>query len=194
MGGTLINLLCKGPFTSSMSGLDRGTPLCQDWMGYPPVRTGYGYSPVKTGWGYPLPLGLDWGNPPPPSGLDGGSPHQEIGRQSSYAAGGMPLAFKHEDFLVPKVVQGQRCSMCCEFPIYFHSLFHNWSKLFLEYSKITWLEKTNPIPPGFSRFPVRSLNHFGQQSSCYLALIMLWCECVCSQPQITDSAKTFGEI
>ena len=51
--------------------------------------------------GYPIPL---------MSGLDGGTPFpdvrtgwgycQEIGRQTSYAAGGMPLAFTQEDFLV----------------------------------------------------------------------------------------------
>ena len=83
--------------------LTLGTPPHQDWMGVPPIRTGWGYPPVGTGWGTPTcwdwrgvpPLGLDWGTPPP------------IRRQNSrvstcYAAGGMPLAFTQEDFLVYK--------------------------------------------------------------------------------------------
>ena len=66
---------------------------------------------VRTGGGYPLPgqdgreyphqdwMGSPWlrlmGVPPPPN--------REIKRQSSYAAGGMPLAFMQEDFLVTSV-------------------------------------------------------------------------------------------
>ena len=66
-----------------------GTTL-QDWMGYPAIRTG---------WGSP-PSGLDGVPLPTLSGLDRVPSHQEIGRQSSYAACGMPPAFKQEDFLV----------------------------------------------------------------------------------------------
>ena len=69
-------------------GLDRGRTISQVqyWMGYPPP-------PAITG----------WGNPPCP-GLDG-VPFSPPIRQSSkastcYVAGGMPLAFTQEDFLV----------------------------------------------------------------------------------------------
>ena len=48
------------------------TPAYWEWMGYSPIKTGLGYPP----------------------------PRREIGRQSSCAAGGMPLAFTQEDFLV----------------------------------------------------------------------------------------------
>ena len=67
---------------------------------------------TSTGGGYPQP-GLDggrgtWGNPPPArSGWCGGgtpSTPPPIGQSSivstCYAAGGMPLAFTQEDFLV----------------------------------------------------------------------------------------------
>ena len=62
-------------------GVPLGTP-CQDWMGVTPQLELEGYPPLR----------LDR-LPPPPH-------HQEIGRQSSYAAGSMPLAFTQEDFLV----------------------------------------------------------------------------------------------
>ena len=71
--------------------LGGGTPIQLMGAGYPLSRSGRGDPlPIRTGWGYP------------PSGLDGStSPCREIGRQSSYVAGGMPLAFMQEDFLVP---------------------------------------------------------------------------------------------
>ena len=47
---------------------------------YPLPRSGWGYPPVRNGWGPP--------------------PNQEIRRQSSYSAGGVPLAFTQENFLV----------------------------------------------------------------------------------------------
>ena len=55
-------------------------------------------SPVGTGWGsFPPPRSaLDGGTFP--SGLNGGNP--PVRRQNSYAAGGMPLEFTQEDFLV----------------------------------------------------------------------------------------------
>ena len=59
---------------------------------------------------HPPQSGLDEGTPwsgldgvsPPSSGLDGGTPTpcSEIGRQSSYTSGGVPLPFTQEDFLV----------------------------------------------------------------------------------------------
>ena len=70
--------------------------------GYPPgpgLVGGGGFPPTRPGW---------WGVlPPPPPGLDGVPP--PLIRQSSiastcYPAGGMPLAFTQEDFLVPYLI------------------------------------------------------------------------------------------
>ena len=47
-------------------------------------------------------LRLDGAPPPAPVGTGGYPIHQEIGRQSSYVTGGIPLAFMQEDFLVKK--------------------------------------------------------------------------------------------
>ena len=67
----------RGRGGTPQSQLD-GVPPGQDWVGYPPSRPGMGYPPPHHDWmRYPLP-------PPPPS----------------YAAGGVPLAFTQEDFLV----------------------------------------------------------------------------------------------
>ena len=55
---------------------DGGTPSW-NWMGILPSRTGLG-TPIETRWGTPLP----------------------VGRQNSYAACGMSLAFTQENFLV----------------------------------------------------------------------------------------------
>ena len=55
---------------------------------YPPVGTGWGPL-IGNGWGT-APLWDWWGSSPPPP----------VGRQSSYAAGGMPLALTQENFLV----------------------------------------------------------------------------------------------
>ena len=60
-----------------------GTPH-HDWLRYPPIMTGLGTLP-------PLPW-LDGGNPPPTTTTNIVS--------TCYAAGGMPLAFTQEDFLV----------------------------------------------------------------------------------------------
>ena len=72
-----------------------GTPRSWDGvptglgMGYPP-GPGMGYPP-RHGMGYPP--DLRWGNPP-----------RQISIVSTcYAAGGMPLAFTQEDFLVTKI-------------------------------------------------------------------------------------------
>ena len=100
-----------------MWGDTRVPPYQQDWMGYPPPPGLDGYVPptTRTGWvrtphhqdwmGYPLARSGWWGYVPPPPGLDGVPPHTPPIRQSSiastcYAAGGMPLAFTQEDFLV----------------------------------------------------------------------------------------------
>ena len=78
----------------------RGTPARSGW-GYsssgldrvPPLKLDGGPPPIGTGWGYP--------SPPHPSGLDGGTPPKDSSKAStSYTAGGMPLAFTQEDFLV----------------------------------------------------------------------------------------------
>ena len=66
-----------------ISGLDGGFPI-QDWMGYPP------------------PIQCWTGTPPPPSR------RQSSIASTCYAAGGMPLAFTQEDFLVFSI-----CFMYC---------------------------------------------------------------------------------
>ena len=87
-----------------------GTPLCQDWMGYYSCWDWMGYPPPNWDcWDWigvpPLlldgdtPIRTGWGTPHQ-SRLVGGIPRREIGRQSSYAAGSMPLALMQEDFLV----------------------------------------------------------------------------------------------
>ena len=54
------------PFQIWIEGVG-GVPLSkQDWMGYPPSRTGWSMPPSKTGWGTPHP------------GLDGVSPHLRL--------------------------------------------------------------------------------------------------------------------
>ena len=89
-----------------------GTPL--GWGTLPPARPGLGtpppwdgVPPTNLGWGTPPPSRPGWGTPPPwdgvPPTLGWGTPSPT--RQSSiastcYAAGGMPLAFTQEDFLV----------------------------------------------------------------------------------------------
>ena len=98
-----------------------GTP--QTWDGVPPVP-GMGYPP-DLGWGTPLDLGcgtppdLGWGTPPDirwgtpldlrwgtPLDLRWGTPPRQISIASTcYAAGGMPLAFTQEDFIVPILFQ-----------------------------------------------------------------------------------------
>ena len=88
--------------------LDGVPPPHGDWMGYPSF---------ETGWGYPLPIGTGWGTLPPPC--------RQIRRQSNYLAGGMPLVFTQEDFLVrvvkPKTKKGEDellfiCSYVAEKP------------------------------------------------------------------------------
>ena len=82
---------------------ERGTPSGQQGVPYP---ADWGYPHLANGDTPWLPLGLDGpGVPPPPtSGMDEGTSPPLSGRQSSrvstcYAAGGMPFAFTHEDFL-----------------------------------------------------------------------------------------------
>ena len=96
------------------SGWRGGLYPSQVWMGVPHPRSGWWGvlqgTPPRTGWvpppqpgldGVPPPLRTGYGNPPPE--LDGVTPNSI--RQSStastcYSAGGMPLAFTQEDFLV----------------------------------------------------------------------------------------------
>ena len=76
-----------------------GVPPDQVWMGYPP-RPGMGYlpetwdgvPPLRPGIGYPPRPGMGYPLPRPPPNWDIAS--------TCYAAGGMPLAFTQEDFLV----------------------------------------------------------------------------------------------
>ena len=108
---------CEGRYCftpSSRTGLvGRGVPrvpLHPGLDGVPPLGMYWGTPPIGTGWEYPPPSGLDevppfrtgWGTPPIQDWIGTLSP---IRRQSSvastcYAAGGMPLAFTQEDFLV----------------------------------------------------------------------------------------------
>ena len=93
------------PHPKSGQGGYPGVPPIQDWMGYPCLRldgypspiqdwmgypqTGWDTALSKTGWGTPSPSKTGWGTPPP------------ISKASScYSAGGVPLAFTQEDFLV----------------------------------------------------------------------------------------------
>ena len=89
---------------------DRGYPIARSgWEGVPHSKTGWGTPLPKTGWGTPL-SGLDgvpcqarWVTPPLIQDWMGYP--LPVRRQSSiastcYAAGGMPLAFTQEDFLV----------------------------------------------------------------------------------------------
>ena len=109
------------PDRSRWWGGTQGTPTIKTWLGYPPptIKTWLGYSPpwdgvpptIKTWLGYPHP---GMGYPPThPHPWDGYPPQHGTGypptwpppRQSSiastcYAAGGVPLAFTQEDFLV----------------------------------------------------------------------------------------------
>ena len=98
-------------------GLAGGTP--SQFRGVPPwTRSGWGIPPdlgqdtpppTRSGWGPPPDLGQgtpprNWDGVPPGPGT-GTRPHQVWIRQSStastcYAAGGVPLAFTQEDFLV----------------------------------------------------------------------------------------------
>ena len=108
--GNLIFSLCVSVHTS-IGGYpilpNGGSPPHQDWIGYPPPSGLDGDTPcldwmgVLPNWdwmGYPH---QDWmGKPPSPIKTAWGYPRQEIRRQSSYAAGGMPLAVTQEDFLV----------------------------------------------------------------------------------------------
>ena len=77
-------------------------------MGYPlpPTRSGWG-TPPGPGMGYPPP-DLGWGTPPDlgwctPPDLACGTPLTWDIASTCYAAGGMPLAFTQEDFLVSDI-------------------------------------------------------------------------------------------
>ena len=85
-------------------GPDRGTPSHTCTGGYLHPRHGW----VPQGTPHP---DLGWGNPPLPTWTWDGVTPPSVRRQISiattcYAAGGMPLAFTQEDFLVVPVVLG----------------------------------------------------------------------------------------
>ena len=88
-----------------LPGLARGVPP-QSWDGVPP-GPGMGYPSPRPGMGYPprpgmgTPPGFEMGYPPRPEMVRWGIPPRPISIASiCYAAGGMPLAFTQEDFLV----------------------------------------------------------------------------------------------
>ena len=108
--GSMSSQVCMGD--TSISGLDpsqvwTGGAPSQVWMGVPHPRSGQGmgvpHPRSALNLGYPP--GQDWmGYPPPGPGLDGVPPPKPSDRaaleSTCYAAGGMPLAFTQEDFLV----------------------------------------------------------------------------------------------
>ena len=74
-------------------------PPVQDWMGYPHPRDD-GVPPIQDWMGYPHPS-LDEVSPPIQEGMGYLPPPSPINKASTcYAAGGVPLAFTQEDFLV----------------------------------------------------------------------------------------------
>ena len=87
----------------------RGCTPSQVRTGGYPIQDQGGGTPSRTRWGTPIRTG--WGTPPP------------VRRQIStcYAAGGMPLAFTQEDFLVFKILfhkkvllrERKRHTTCC---------------------------------------------------------------------------------
>ena len=97
---------CLSVHTCPIPRSGRGVPHSQVWIGGTPIpglvphpRSRRGYPHPRSGWGRLSHSGLDWVPP--------------ISRQSSiestcYVAGGMPLAFTQEDFLVEYVL-----SFCC---------------------------------------------------------------------------------
>ena len=104
-GGGTLSQVWTGWVPNPRSGL--GGTLSQIWMGVPPSKIRMRYPthqrldgvppPSRTGWGTPHPR-LDEATspiPPPPT------VRRQISKASTcYAAGGMPLAFTQEDFLV----------------------------------------------------------------------------------------------
>ena len=98
-GGTPSQVWLGGYPISSLGAVTQGTSL---------TRSGWG-TPPALGWGIPLDLGqgtppdLGWGTPPRPwmgypPDLGQGNPPMIV--STWYVAGGMPLAFMQEDFLV----------------------------------------------------------------------------------------------
>ena len=78
-----------------------GTP--HHWMGFPHHDwMGHPHPPTMTGWGTPH---HDWmGYPPSPTSI----------ASTCYPAGGMPLAFTQEDFLVyVKIITFRDTRACC---------------------------------------------------------------------------------
>ena len=82
-----------------------GVPHCQIWMGVPTTSGLDGSTPTVQTWeeGTPYPdLGRGTPHPGQVPGWGGGTPYQNSIAYTCYAAGGMPLAFTQEDFLVLK--------------------------------------------------------------------------------------------
>ena len=105
------------PILPMGGGGQEGVPMSQVRMEELPISgqdRGWGVTHPRSGWGYfaPPQHQQDGGTPSPPSarwgytpipGQDrggGGYPNWKSIARTCYAAGGMPLAFIHEDFLV----------------------------------------------------------------------------------------------
>ena len=85
-----------GGESTPIPGQDGGYPI-PDQDGVPPTISRMGYHPMA-GWGYSLSAG--WGDPPSQVKTGGSTPNWNSIACTCYAAGGMPLAFTQEDFLV----------------------------------------------------------------------------------------------
>ena len=94
MGGYLILLTGGTP-----SKIRMGYPPCSRLDVVPPSRTGWGTLLSRTGWGTP-PSKTGWGKYLPPVQDWMGYPPPVSKASTCYAAGGVPLPFTQEDFLV----------------------------------------------------------------------------------------------
>ena len=114
-----------------MPGLDGGVPDARSGGGIPHPGSGWGVPHPRSGRGGGCTPSQVWtgGTPsqvwmggylgyPPQPGLDGvpSPPHRQSSIASTcYAAGGMPLAFTQEDFLVIHTFPKENC---CNWPIF----------------------------------------------------------------------------
>ena len=81
---------------SPIPGQDGGTPIPgQNAAGYPNTRSEWGVSPSQVRMGVPIPIQVR-----SQVGMGGGTPNRNTTACTFYSAGGMPLAFTQEDFLV----------------------------------------------------------------------------------------------
>ena len=103
VGGTWTGLDGGGTLGTASHHYSMGSP--PPWLdGVSPPPWLDGVPPTVTGWGTPNPTMTGWGKPPPP--------HTNIA-STCYAAGGMPLAFTQEDFLVSLFVYENSQSVNC---------------------------------------------------------------------------------